>query len=128
MEGEGKPPPYNYGAISTDANYQQPPPPYPAGGKYVSSNSTFSDCEYKRYGHVFYQLQRSRSELKFFSNVRELCKRQYLRWLTFYSRYGNSVIITLLIRFVFSFNLFMEAYVTSFSFSHRLCTYQRVEK
>lgn len=36
MEGEGKPPPYNYGAISTDANYQQPPPPYPAGGKYVS--------------------------------------------------------------------------------------------
>ena len=54
MEGEGKPPPYNYGAISTDANYQQPPPPYPAGGKYVSSNSTFSDCEYERYGHVFY--------------------------------------------------------------------------
>ncbi|CAH3161780.1 unnamed protein product [Porites lobata] len=35
MEGEGKPPPYNYGAISTDANYQQPPPPYSAGGKYV---------------------------------------------------------------------------------------------
>lgn len=31
MEGEGKPPPYNYGAIPTDAGYAAPPP-YPAGG------------------------------------------------------------------------------------------------
>jgi len=31
--GDAKPPPYNYGAIPTDAGYAAPPP-YPAGGRY----------------------------------------------------------------------------------------------
>lgn len=33
MANQGHPPPYNYGAISTDSSYQAPPP-YPTGGGY----------------------------------------------------------------------------------------------
>lgn len=38
MEGQGKPPPYNYGAIPTDSGYAAPPP-YPASGNLPNVDS-----------------------------------------------------------------------------------------
>lgn len=38
MEGQGKPPPYNYGAIPTDSGYAAPPP-YPAAGNLPNVDS-----------------------------------------------------------------------------------------